>query len=539
MNFNSTCLPYRQTAAFSRIVLDYIDQSPALKPFYQHGVSMQGIEAAIKQRDSFATNRQVLVAELIEQYEHINRSAAVTSNIEKLAAENTYTITTAHQNNLFTGPLYFIYKILHAIKLSEHLNKIYSDKHFVPVFYMGSEDADLEELNHIFLNNEKMVWNTKQTGAVGRMKIDKELVQLINIMEGQLAVWPHGQELLGMLRSFYTEGSTIAEASFRFINALFGGYGLVVLQPDNAALKSLMKPVFEDDLLNQTASAVVEKTATGLEEAGYKVQANPREINLFYLEGDQRNRIEKIIDEWKLHNRYTKFNKQQLLDELNDHPERFSPNVILRGIYQGTILPDVAFIGGGGELAYWLQLKDLFAHYEVPFPVLVLRNSFIVIEEKWAEKTEKLGFNPEDLFQEEQDLMNRLVRRESKLPTELNGSIQSLEALYEDFKTQASNIDPSLGTHVAALKAGVVKKIKELEKKMLRAERRKFTDQQRQLHRVKQQLFPNHGLQERRENICYYYAKWGKGFIGALYERSLGLEQEFVVLRENNSSSGK
>jgi len=135
--------------------------------------------------------------------------------------------------------------------------------------------------------------------------------------------------------------------------------------------------------------------------------------------------------------------------------------------------------------------------------------------------------------------MNRLVRRESKLPIELNGSIASLEALYEDFKTQASNIDPSLGTHVAALKAGVVKKIKELEKKMLRAERRKFTDQQRQLHRVKQQLFPNHGLQERRENICYYYAKWGKGFIGALYERSLGLEQEFVVLRENNSSSGK
>ena len=164
--------------------------------------------------------------------------------------------------------------------------------------------------------------------------------------------------------------------------------------------------------------------------------------------------------------------------------------------------------------------------------MLVLRNSFMLIESKWADKLEKLGFSPEDIFMEEQDLMNKLVRRESKLPIELNGSLKDLENLYESFRTQASDIDPTLGTHVEALKAGVVKKIHELEKKMLRAERRKFTDQQRQLHTIKQQLFPNHGLQERRENVCYYYAKWGKGFISALYKHSLGLEQEFVMMRE-------
>lgn len=537
MNFNATCLPYRQTNAFTSLVLDYIDQSPALDPFYQHKLSIQGIEAAIKQRDQFNTDRSILLAHLQAQYRGTEVSEKVSSNIQKLAAANTFTITTAHQNNLFTGPLYFIYKVLHAIKLSAHLNSLYTDKHFVPVFYMGSEDADLEELNHIYINNEKLAWNTKQTGAVGRMLIDKELVTLIDKMHGQLSVWPHGEEIIGQLRKFYKVGTTIADASFQFLNSLFGEYGLVVLQPDSASLKSLMKPVFEDDLMNQTASSVVEITATDLEEAGYKVQANPREINLFYLEGDQRNRLEKIIDEWKVLNRFTKFNKQQLLDELNEHPERFSPNVILRGLYQETILPNVAFIGGGGETAYWLQLKDLFNHYKVPFPVLVLRNSFMLVEAEWADKMEKLGFDPEDLFQEEQDLMNKLVRRETKLPIDLSASKQELEDLYDRFLAQASAIDPTLGNHVAALKTVAVNKIRELEKKMLRAERRKFSDQQRQLHHLKQQLFPNHGLQERRENICYYYAKWGREFIHALYDASLNLEQEFVVMRETSATS--
>ena len=472
------------------------------------------------------------MSQLQAQYSGIETTEKVKANIDKLRQASTFTITAAHQNNLFTGPLYFIYKIVHAIKLADQLNTLYTDRHFVPVFYIGSEDADLEELNHIYLHNEKLSWNTKQTGAVGRMKVDKELISLLEKMQGQLSVWPHGRELIDLLRQCYTLGRSIADASFQFVNTLFGEYGLVVLQPDNSALKAQMSLVFQDDLLNQTASSIVEKTALALEEKGYKVQANPREINLFYLEGDQRNRIEKIIDEWKVLNRFTRFNSQELLEELKQHPERFSPNVILRGLYQETILPNVAFIGGGGETAYWLQLKGLFEHYKVPFPVLVLRNSFLLMETDWANKLEKLGFNPEQLFLEEQDLMNNLVRRESKLPIDLDDSIKELETLYEQFRSQASLIDPTLGRHVDALKAGVLKKIHELEKKMLRAERRKFADKQNQLHRIKEHLFPNHGLQERRENLCLYYAKYGAAFISSLYAHSLTLEQEFMILRE-------
>jgi uncharacterized protein YllA (UPF0747 family) len=288
MNCSATRVPYRQTGAFSKIALDYIDMASGLKPFYSQAPTLQGIQRSIDERKQFTTNRDLLVKELSSEYAEVETSDAVKNNISSLLSPDTFTITTAHQNNIFTGPLFFIYKILHAIKLAEHCKNSLPQYNFVPVYYMGSEDADLEELNHIFLGGEKLVWDTKQTGAVGRMKVDKELVKLIDLMEGQLTVFPSGDEIISLIRKYYQEGETIQSCTFKFVNELFGEYGLVILLPDNAALKKQMIPLFEDDLLNQTASGIVEKTAEKLNESGYKVQANPREINLFYLKDDKR-----------------------------------------------------------------------------------------------------------------------------------------------------------------------------------------------------------------------------------------------------------
>jgi bacillithiol biosynthesis cysteine-adding enzyme BshC len=533
MNLTADRIPYRQTGFFNKIIVDYLDQLSELKDFYLHPPSLSGIKKAIEERKNFKYNRNVLVQELKTQYKGVSSSDKVIRNIEALFSENTFTFTTAHQNNIFTGPLYFIYKILHTIRLAEHCTTSFSGYNFVPVFYIGSEDADLEELNHIHLGGEKLVWNTKQKGAVGRMKIDKELTKLIKLIEGQLSVLPAGNEMVGMIREYYKEGETIQNATFKFVNSLFGHYGLIVVLPDNAELKRQMIPVFEDDLLNQTASGIVERSAAKLSDAGYKVQANPREINLFYLKDDIRERIENTGTQYSVLSTKKSFTKAELLAELHDHPERFSPNVILRGLYQETILPNLAFVGGGGETAYWLQLKDLFNHYKVPFPILILRNSFLVVEKKWQEKIAKLGFRIEDFFLSEQELLNKIVRRDSKNKTKLNGTYADAESFYELIKKQATAIDVSLAKHVEALKTQSVYRLKELEKKMLRAEKRKFVDQQRQIHTIKSHLFPGNGLQERYENISYYYAKWGKDFITELYEHSLAFEEEFVILLEN------
>jgi bacillithiol biosynthesis cysteine-adding enzyme BshC len=503
-----------------------------LKPFYDQSPSLQGIQKAITGRQGFSTNRKLLVEELKKQYSDVQQGDAVKKSIEALLSENTFTITTAHQPNIFTGPLYFIYKILHAIKLAEHCKASLPQYNFVPAFYMGSEDADLDELGHFYLNGEKNAWNTSQTGAVGRMKIDKELLRLISKVEGQLSVLTSGDEILSIIKDCYKEGVQIQDATFKLINTLFGEYGLIVLIPDNAALKKQAEKIFKDDLLNETASGIVGQTAQKLQAVGYKLQANPREINLFYLQDATRERIVRKNTEYRIQNRELKFTKEQLLTELQDHPERFRPNVILRGIYQEIILPNLVYIGGGGEIAYWLQLKDLFEFYKIPYPVLLLRNSFLIIEKKWQEKISKLGFTAEDFFLPEQELMNKLVARETKNEIKLNGNFTEADKLYEVLKKQAVSIDATLGKHVEALKTQSIYRLQELEKKMLRAEKRKFTDQQRQIRTIKEDLFPKNGLQERIDNFMYYYAKWGKDLIQQLYQHSLALEQEFVILSE-------
>ncbi len=214
----------------------------------------------------------------------------VKANIEALSDENTFAICTAHQPNIFTGHLYFIYKILHTIKLADSLKKELPEYNFVPVFFMGSEDADVEELNHIELEGEKYVWETKQKGAFGRMKVDDALLKLIDKISGRLSVENHGSYLIDLLKKCYTKNASIEEATFLFVHELFKEFGLLILLPDNPAFKREMISIFEDDIFNHTSSGIVSQSSEKLAE-NYKAQAYPREINLFYLKDNLRNRI--------------------------------------------------------------------------------------------------------------------------------------------------------------------------------------------------------------------------------------------------------
>ena len=533
MNATAEYIPYASTNSFSKIVVDYVEGNALLKPFFNHEVSIQGIKNAIEERKQYPTNRKLLVDVLQKQYASITLAPKQQHNIEQLANDNCFTITTAHQPNLFTGQLYFIYKILHAIKLADFLKNKLPQNNFVPVYYMGSEDADLEELNHIYIKGEKYEWKTSQTGAVGRMKVDKGLIALIEVIAGQILVEPFGAEIINSLKNCYRINSTIEEATFLLVNQLFAQYGLLIVLPDNADLKRHFNPVVEKELNEQFSHKAVLETVKNFPSA-YKIQVSGRETNLFYLKDDKRERIEKSENgEWLVVNSDVKFTNAEILAELNNYPERFSANVILRPVFQEMILPNIAFIGGGGEIAYWLELKKVFEAVGVPYPMLVLRNSFLLIDDINTELINKLKLSTLNLFLPQQSLIDTTVKNETALQLSLKTEIEELDTLYQKVKTISTAIDSSLSKHTDALHKNATNKLIALQKKMLRAEKKKFEAQIRQIQKLKNQLFPNNNLQERVENFLPYYAKWGGNILDELYTSSLALEENFSILLVN------
>ena len=530
MEVQCTGISYSETGYFSKLVTDYLERNAQLQPFYLHTPDLDGIRNAIVARQQFPQQRDALVQQLRAQYAGLAVHENTEANIALLEQDNVFTITTAHQPNIFTGPLYFIYKILHTIKLAHYLHQQLPEYNFVPVYYMGSEDADLEEIGTISVDGVPYQWQTNQTGAVGRMKVDNAFLQLIATMQGQLGVLLHGQDLVAIYRKCYTKGKSIQQATLELVNDLFGEFGLVVLVPDNRALKQLFIPVLEKELMTGFSYKAVNATIAALDAANYKVQTGGREINLFYLTEGKRSRIEKKDGQYTIEGTNLSFTEAEIIEDLRNQPERFSPNVILRGVFQETVLPNIAFIGGGGELAYWLELKNVFAAAGVPYPVLLLRNSFLVVEEKWARKASALGISTWEMFQPLHALMALLVERKHGKKAILNGELDKAEALYNQVASLASSVDTTLLQHVAAIKAKAVKHLKELEKKMLRAEKRKLEAEERQLTAVRAALFPRNSLQERVDNIGYLYGVYGPELIPMLYNNSPAIDPVFTIL---------
>jgi bacillithiol biosynthesis cysteine-adding enzyme BshC len=527
---NFTYLEYKDTGFFSRLVTDYLGDKQEIKPFYGYAPDATGLAKAIDERCKFPVNRQVLVGSLSRQYQHLAQSPETAENINSLLRENTFTVCTAHQPNLLTGYLYFIYKILHAIKLAEQLNALHPDKHFVPVYYMGSEDNDLEELGTFRFRSEKYAWDgSGQTGAVGRMATSGLKHVLDNLFK---LFGPPGKnctDLREMISNAYLKHKTIADATQYLVNELFGRYGLVVLNPDDASLKATFIPVMEDELLHQNALPVIARQIALLGE-NYKIQAHPRPINLFDLSDQLRERIEQQGENWIVVNTNINWTKDEMLAELRQHPERFSPNVMLRGLYQETILPDVAFIGGGAEVAYWLQLKALFGHYNIFYPNIHLRQSVLCIPANQSKLRQQLEFSIADIFQPELQLVKEYIARHTENEWQTNGETTAIETIFQNLKQKATAVDATLSAASEAVLVKMKRQLAELEKKMLRAEKKKMQVQMDRINRLKTSLFPSGSLQERVENFMEYYLEYGPQFLDSVKDGIEPLHPKFLVI---------
>lgn len=515
------CLPYKDTGYFSKIIIDYLEGADQIQPFYQYQPHLDSFKEAIANKEFGSQQRATLVESLYSQYANgdikLKADSQVKSNIELLREERTFTVTTGHQLCLFTGPLYFIYKILSTIKLTKELQLKYPDQHFVPIYWMASEDHDFEEINHFYFNGKKIEWKTKQKGAVGRMNLSG-MEAVLTAFADQLPDYSTpAEELKDLFEAAYIKHKNLADATRYLVHQLFGKYGLIILDGDDASLKAQFKPILKEELLKETSSELVEKQNKKLAEH-YKIQVNPRSINLFYLKEDSRKRILKENDSYFVHETSLSFSEEELLKELDTYPERFSPNVILRPLYQERTLPNLAYIGGGGELAYWFQLKTLFEHFNIPMPVLILRNSVMWMNEKQSKYYKSLNIPIDQLFLESGVLLKNWIKENAEEDLTLQKELAEFKKQYSLLAQKAERVDASLEPHVQALLAKQQKTIERLSEKLIRSERRKQGGVEQKIKFLKETLFPNNGLQERYDNIASLYLSDGPEVFDRLME---------------------
>lgn len=518
-----------ESGYFSKIMTDYLNQSPRLQPFYNLYPSLTNYQKQITLKANFPkAHREVLVTALTQQYQNINTSPTTLEYIASLSRETTFTVTTGHQLNLFTGPLYFVYKIASVINTCKQLKSQYPKYDFVPVYWMATEDHDFQEINHFELKGKKISWNTPSGGPVGRLSTSG-LEEVYQVFEREIGISKNADYLKELFQNAYCSGKSLAEATRYLVNELFKDQGLVILDGDDRALKTLFIPTIEKELTEQSSHQLVSQTIARF--PGYSAQVNPREINLFYIEDNLRERIIKEGDTYLVNNTDIKFTRNEFLEVVHTTPEKISPNVILRPVYQETILPNLAYIGGGGELAYWLELQSTFEAYGLVFPMLQLRNSAVVVSEKQNDKRVKLNLSFADLFSKQQDLLHRKTQELTENPVDFGLLKAQLIAQFDLLEDQIAQTDPSFKGAVSAQRTKQLKGLDNLEHRYHKANRRKHHEVLERITSLQNELFPNQSLQERKANFSQYYER---PLVAAAHKHA----QSYCALQEPDATLG-
>lgn len=491
--------------------------------------SKSNFERKLLEKEAFFSieKRKVLVEVLSTQMSKIPLSDVQKENINLLRNTNVFTVVTGHQLNLFSGPVFFIYKILQTIKTAEYLKQVFPTKFFVPLFWMATEDHDFEEINHFRTRDYVYETNAKIGKSVGQIEIDD--LEFISRFETEFKDSGFGTELICWIKDCYQKGRTFADATRTLVNYLFSKYGLLILDGDDVRLKQEMKTIFRDELINKTLCYTIENQVYLMKKEYGKVQVNPREVNLFYLK-DNRERIDAVGQDFRLAKSNKQFTQQEILDELENNPQYFSPNALMRPVYQENILPNIAYIGGNAEVAYWLELQDYFKKIKVPFPILIPRNSILFLSQKILTKIDKIGLCVKDFFESFSDIIQRELLSNNEILLILNNEENKIKDIFAKIKRQAIQTDKTFENLVNAEEKRQLKSFAKMKKRLLRAEKIKQKEKIDRLERLFLEVHPAKTWQERIYNFSVFYSDNGHRWVEKCYEAIEPTKSEFIIM---------
>lgn len=515
--FNTEKIDLKASGAINPLVLDYLDKKETLKTFYANYPNVKGFAELLKTDLYSSLDRNLLSSILLNQSKFVNNtSEASIKKIDSLKQKKVFTVTTGHQLCLFTGPLYFIHKIFSTINLAEELKKQFPEFDFVPVYWMASEDHDFEEVNNFNAFNKNFKWESKQAGAVGDFKTE-ELKELFGFVKESMGTSENGNYLSSLFEKAYLNNVTLKDATRFLVNELFGEYGLVIVDGHDKEFKKQFSGILEKEILENISFLKVKESTDELNKMGYSTQVNPRPINCFYIADNLRARIERNGSDFKVVGTNLSFNQSEMKNIIAAEPEKISPNVVLRPVYQQLILPNIAYVGGPGELAYWLQYKKLFDALNVLFPILIPRNFITVIDAGTKNKIDKLNFKPEDFFKDAKELVDSYQLKTNNVFT-LDKEKEELTKLYNGLIEKISAVDKTLNASAMAELQKAVNGVEQLIGKANKALKQRSETEINQINAVKQKLFPNGTPQERYDNFAGFYLKYGSAFFKGLKE---------------------
>ena len=520
-------IPRKELDLFSEQDLDFVYHQEKLKDFIGLPFSLENFQSQIDLKQKLYTNeaRLTLTSVLEERYKRVKNNNRALEQITQLKDSNTYTVTTGHQLCVLGGPLYFFLKIIHVIKLSERLNEHYPNQHFIPVFWMASEDHDHAEVDHLNLFNKTFQWNHEQKGPVGRFTT-KNLSSLFDEVS-MLFKDDQLNELQHVFDSF--QGETYGKAFMNWLHGLFSEKGLLIIDGDQSKLKQSFTPLMVKELSHEFSNQEIQAVNQKLTHQKRKIQLHSREINLFYIDGNERTRIVKKGNDYVIGSQ--KMNLQDTVKHLEEYPEKFSPNAALRPLYQEHLLPNLCYVGGMAEMHYWSQLKGVFIQSNIPFPLIQMRSNILWIKETWSKKMKKAKLTELDLFRDIDALKKSFVDEEDLYPIQqekLNSCISEIKSHLRSSITDHKELDQWMGSELKK----VEKSLDQIKNRINREKKKSFDIELSRVEKIKEALFPNNGLQERHQNLLHFCNQGNYSeTIEELFEAIDPLSNDFIIIK--------
>jgi bacillithiol biosynthesis cysteine-adding enzyme BshC len=514
------------------LFLDYLYEFENVSDFYPY--DFRNRENYLKIFKNILEKRSYLSADISQlisnQYSNINKSETTEGNIKKLSDKKTLAIVTGQQLGILGGPLYTFYKIITAIKLSRFLSERYNDYNFVPVFWLEGDDHDFNEVRAIKIIDEgnsllsigykEEIEEDDAKQSVGHIKFDSTIQDFFDNLGKNLKDTEFKVQLLNELKDFYSEGKSFKEAFKDLIFKYFDEYGLIIFDPQEIEVKRLLKPIFKKEITDFRlhTEKLVHLSAT-LEEL-YHAQVKVKPVNLFLNYDGGRHSVEPVDNEFRLRRKRKSFTYDQLLELLENEPDKFSPNVLLRPICQDFLLPTAFYIGGPSEISYFAQIKPLYEFYDIVQPIIYPRSSATILESTIENILEKHSVQINDLFIDVENVKKKIINSvaESSIDAMFDGLTKQVETAFDQLKEKLIDLDKTIADASNRYRDKISGSINELKSKAEKAQQKKYEVTLRQIDKAAINLFPNSNLQERELNFVYYVNKYGNEFIKKIFD---------------------